>query len=240
MNLLDGLNLKPGDIVSVVGAGGKTTLIEYLSEKLSGRVLVSPSTKMFLPSVKYRLLVNEPIIWSGDHEVVYASEAQSDGKIAGLSPYALNSSFDYLLIEADGSRGMKLKGWKADEPVIIAESKITVGVLDITIVGMEADTSTVFRLDRFKRLTDVADTISIANIADMILHPEGLFKFSKGRKVLVVTNVLTEESKAHLKDLEETLIESGYPLDLIIDGAGLKSYANRVAETGSVLGMEHI
>ena len=45
------LNLKKGDVISIVGAGGKTTLLNYLSHKYSidNSVLMTTTTKIFTP-----------------------------------------------------------------------------------------------------------------------------------------------------------------------------------------------
>ena len=49
MDVNNVFGLMKNDIVSVVGAGGKTSLILYLAEKLRGKILISPSTRMYQP-----------------------------------------------------------------------------------------------------------------------------------------------------------------------------------------------
>ena len=52
MRYTDALGLLPGDVVSIVGSGGKTSLLWHLAEENRGRrVLVSTTTKMWVPPV---------------------------------------------------------------------------------------------------------------------------------------------------------------------------------------------
>ena len=52
----EAFNIKKGDIITVTGGGGKTTLIFKLAEELknSGKVLITTTTKMFAPKI-YRV-----------------------------------------------------------------------------------------------------------------------------------------------------------------------------------------
>ncbi|RDC48863.1 putative selenium-dependent hydroxylase accessory protein YqeC, partial [Acinetobacter sp. RIT592] len=45
------LEIKENDVITVVGAGGKTSLITYLSKQLSSeyRVLLTTTTKIYIP-----------------------------------------------------------------------------------------------------------------------------------------------------------------------------------------------
>lgn len=114
-------------ITAIIGSGGKTTLMLTLAEELSrqGRVIVTTSTKIYPPE-------NCPVVFDRqeaeeafrkDAVVCLASPAER-GKLA--SPRggfeALLTLADYVLVEADGSKGLPLKAHAAHEPVIPAVS----------------------------------------------------------------------------------------------------------------------
>ena len=111
----------PWGVTAIIGSGGKTTLLRTLAEGLSGTVLLCTTTHI-LP------FDGLPILLSPDretlaaalntHRVVCAGTPEPEtGKLTAL-PYALTGLADYVLVEADGSRGYPLKGHAGYEPVI--------------------------------------------------------------------------------------------------------------------------
>lgn len=219
MNLFECLKIKEGEIISVVGAGGKTSLIMYLAKSLKGRVVVSASTKMFLPDEEWPCFINEPVEWSSNDEVVVAANAVNNLKIQGLNDYTCQSGCDYYLIEADGSKTLKLKGWADNEPVITDTTTRTIGIIDMTSIGMPVNEDTIFRLETYLEMTDKTENITLQNIIDIILHKNGLFKNSKGRRILLLNKVETEELKSMAEDLVDQLEKIINPIDEIIVGS---------------------
>lgn len=197
----DCFNLIKGDVVSVVGAGGKTSLILYLADYLSGKSVVSASTKMFVPNKEWDLYLNEPILWGSKDEVIIAGKEIVSNKLSDINPYTIKSGYDYWFIEADGSKERPLKGWGPDEPVIIPETTMTIGVLDMTTLGMTINQDTVFRLEAFSKMTCVEETVSQTNLVDVVVNEEGLFKNSKGRLVLFINKVESDILKNQAKRL---------------------------------------
>ena len=111
-------------IISVVGSGGKTTLIKKLAEQYKNEgktVFVTTTTHMF---------IEEDTILTDDADAIihqlkeksYAMAGIAEGeKIKSLSKrtYEAVCSFaDVVLVEADGSKHMPLKFPNACEPVI--------------------------------------------------------------------------------------------------------------------------
>ena len=47
--LKDILGINKKDVISIVGAGGKTTMLFSLSKELKGKVCLSTTTKIFMP-----------------------------------------------------------------------------------------------------------------------------------------------------------------------------------------------
>lgn len=148
-------------IISVVGAGGKTTLIYRLAEelKIKGiRVLITTTTKMYVP--KRRFISWESGIGEegdkGKQESAKRMEEKIRGKLheegivvegrilnggekfTGISEKVrsiLPNLCDVLLVEADGSRQKPVKVPADHEPVLFPVSDLVIGVLGMNSVG---------------------------------------------------------------------------------------------------------
>lgn len=148
-------------IISVVGAGGKTTLIYRLAEelKIKGlRVLITTTTKMYVPKRRF-ISWESGIGEEGDkgkqesakrieekirgklHEkgiVVVGRILNGGEKFTGISEKVrsiLPSLCDVLLVEADGSRQKSVKVPAEHEPVLFPASDLVIGVLGMNSVG---------------------------------------------------------------------------------------------------------
>ncbi|WP_411681193.1 selenium cofactor biosynthesis protein YqeC [Clostridium thailandense] len=232
MKLKDLLNLNRGDIVSIVGAGGKTTFMYSLAEELrnESKILVTTTTKIYMPEKKYYDFVS---IGEGSFDkfnnhngiYLYGKCVNSENKIIGLNENVIDnklSYFDYILIEADGSKKKPIKGWKDDEPVVINNTKKTIGIIDIEAIGKEINNDNVHRLEKFINITKMKenDLINIAGLVSLIYHKKGLFKDSKGEKILFINKVEGLGKRELAYKLITCILEKnkGY-IDRIISGS---------------------
>ncbi len=133
----------PRGLSAIIGSGGKSTLLRALAEELSGqgRVIVATSTKMRVPDwcpvylegsvedIKVAL-ESESCICVG---TVQASTSKLDAPCVPFEE--LVGMADYVLVEADGSRGLPLKAHAAHEPVIPACASRVICVVGIDGVG---------------------------------------------------------------------------------------------------------
>ena len=133
-------------VISIVGAGGKTTLVHKLAREYhrSGKgVLVTTTTHMYVEAdtdlscdffALRDKIIKMDIVWRAEISEQKISE-QSKPKMCGL-PYDLldklikdmPQALDYVIIEADGAKHHSLKYPAADEPVIYP------GTTDVIIV----------------------------------------------------------------------------------------------------------
>ena len=134
MGFAEALGVRPG-VTSVIGSGGKTSLIAALARELPGTVVLTTTTHILpFPDV--------PLVTSADADDVRAalaesrvvcvgSQAEKNGKLVApeLGIDALASLADHVLVEADGARRLPLKAHAAWEPVIPARSERTILVL---------------------------------------------------------------------------------------------------------------
>ena len=145
MDLLKALHIPIQEkmIISVVGAGGKTSCIEALKEQLVGcgkKVMITTTTHMYLPTS--HCVLNEDIeaikdALSTDGFVMVGTKA-SEEKMKGVSAKcfkALLAISDVILIEADGSRRLPIKVPAPHEPVIVAQSNMVIVVTGIDSIG---------------------------------------------------------------------------------------------------------
>ncbi len=125
----------PKGITAIIGGGGKTTLMTTLAEELKekGTVVFCTSTHIRIPE-DYPLITGEAdAIREGISRggVVCAGRIDKDHKVTapGLSFRELEGLADYILVEADGSKGLPLKAHASHEPVIPEEAKLTILVV---------------------------------------------------------------------------------------------------------------
>ena len=133
MEIASSLGIRPG-VTAVIGGGGKTTLLYTLAEELRARgtVLLCTSTHIrrpgHLPWVRTADGLPEAL---GRYAVVCTGEPAEDGKLSAPSASfaTLEALADYILVEADGSRGLPLKAHAPHEPVIPENAGHTVLVV---------------------------------------------------------------------------------------------------------------
>lgn len=207
MKLKKLLNIHKGSITSIVGAGGKTTLMFSLAEELrqKSKVLVTTTTKIYVPpKYQYDYIAKSKDEFDYYNKLnckgiyVYGNDVNSNNKLIGLDCRLLEeqlSYFDYVLIESDGSREKPIKGWADYEPVISNKTNNTIGIFSIENIGRKINENNVHRLEQFMNITDSCkgDTINIDHITKLIFHSKGLFKNAVGHKVLFINKVETED-----------------------------------------------
>jgi len=110
------------------------------------KVLLTTSTKIFKPDeesydyiytsiedYKYDDIKNGITVLSKD--INY-----ENNKLIGIDDNILGEvidDFDLVLIEADGSRNLPLKGWKRHEPPILSKTTKTIGIIPINILDQK-------------------------------------------------------------------------------------------------------
>ena len=148
------LTLPEHAVISVVGAGGKTSLISAWARELAAAgksVIITTTTHMFRPE-----RMEEDGI-----KVIAADDPEKPGKLKAPPEDVLSSlrdEADVVLIEADGSRRMPLKWPAAHEPVIPDYTDITVCVAGLSAIGRPV-TDTVYRADEMPEalMRDIVD-----------------------------------------------------------------------------------
>ncbi|WBW50583.1 selenium cofactor biosynthesis protein YqeC [Peptoniphilus equinus] len=203
-SLVELFGIEKGDVVSITGSGGKTTLLFALSEELKtcGRVLITTTTKIFTPSTEradYRFtdLSDYYFVGADTVRVVLGVEDADTGKLLAPSDDVLQrvaKDFDYILIEADGSRNLPLKMWREGEPVISSLTTKTIGVIPIQPYGRKAEADFIFNYEGFVA-TFGNGSVDCNIYREIIQHRRGIFKNSRGSKILFINQVECEAAR---------------------------------------------
>lgn len=212
MNLIDAFDIKNKDIITIVGAGGKTSLMFSASSLLrkNYKVLVTTTTNIYVPSEKFYdkiIMLSEikdenykKLIEKSNNGVYVIGNKISNNtaanklKIKGLSFEVLDKIipyFDIVIIESDGSKEKPLKGWKDSEPVVYDKTTKTIGVVDIKTIGLNINEDNIHRLDEFLKIINDEESqkVKIKHLKNLILNKSGLFKLSEGEKILFINKV---------------------------------------------------
>ena len=204
MLISEALDLKNKAFISLIGAGGKSTLFLLLARELSiqkKRVILTTTTHMFArqvtPFLKTGVLIEsdnkkimeERIKQSFQQDknrtiiLIHHRLMEQEEKIAGPEPCCLDFWWkeelaDYFIVEADGARGKSIKGPAFYEPVIPEMTTDLIGVVGVDAVGLTLKEENVFRAHIFSRLTGLewGEAITVDAIASLVNHPQGLFK----------------------------------------------------------------
>ena len=148
-------------VTSVVGSGGKTSLLAVLARELPGTVALTTTTHILpfagVPLVTSANAGDVIAALAGSRVVCVGSQAEKDGKLVApeLGMDVLAALADHVLVEADGSRRLPLKAHAPWEPVIPACSERTVLVLGASGLGRPVR-AVVHRPERFCELADCA------------------------------------------------------------------------------------
>ena len=123
-----------------------------------------------------------------------------------MSLNELSKKFFLTLIEADGAKEMPIKGYLDKEPCTPLYSSETIGIIPISIIGKKINSSYVFRVSEFLKITDtqINDEININILIKYISYKKGLFKNSRTKSIFL-NQVESTHDLENAIQLKETL-----------------------------------
>ncbi len=234
MALKEALNIKPGEVISLVGGGGKTTLMFALARELAsiGKcVITTTTTKIFepLPSETPLLLVEtdeENLIRlllenvGKYRHITLASERLASGKLNGISSelvveLAELNRVSYIVVEADGAAQKSLKAPNPTEPVIPYNTSLVIPIVGIDVLGCCLTEEHVFRPEIVSKLLGLplGEVISAESIAFLITHRRGIIKGSpdQARIVPFINKVDLDKGLSKGRDLASKILAMRHP-----------------------------
>ncbi len=232
--LADAFCLGAQEIISLVGGGGKTTLMFSLARELQERglkVITTTTTKIYEPSqeqtpslvIEENLagvmsLIREKLLYN--NHVTLAAQRYPDGKIGGVSPKLIGEmarelSPDHIIVEADGARKLPLKAPGDHEPVIPPATTLHIPMIGIDALGRPLSEEVAFRPERVAELTGVklSDPITPQLIATLITHPQGLLKSvpPEARIIPVLNKIETAEDLNGAREVARMILREEEP-----------------------------
>ena len=138
--------LKGQKMISITGSGGKTTLMCLLARRFQEEghsVLVSTTTKLASPDCYpypvQKVFLEDAVFsyYPRTGEGVFYAKSIAPGKVASPGSDALmrlSHRYEYLIVEADGSRRLPLKYHTSRDPVVL-ESSFAVAVMGLSSLG---------------------------------------------------------------------------------------------------------
>lgn len=180
MELRELLEIRRG-VTALIGGGGKTAAMYVLARELTalGTVVCCTTTHIRPPD-------HLPVLEGADEGALAAALAErrcvclgercGDGKLTApaLGMEAPARLADYVLVEADGSRGLPVKAHLAHEPVIPPQAGNVVALVGASGFGQPVREA-VHRWEVFRRLTGAGpeEPVTAENVA-ALLKCEGL------------------------------------------------------------------
>jgi probable selenium-dependent hydroxylase accessory protein YqeC len=192
-----------GHIISLVGAGGKTTLMFLMAKYCSDngmKVLVSTTTHIMKPtdgSFVDNDIDKARILWNNGKYVTVGLDAPN-GKISMLPQTKLDEFIkeaDITFLEADGSKHMPIKVPAENEPVIIDKSDIVIAVCGMTCLGKPLK-DVCFRLNQAEVFLGKSPTENIekSDIVKILTSENGSRKDVGDRDYYMVLNQCDNEA----------------------------------------------
>ncbi len=192
--------LKKRGVISLVGAGGKTTLMFQLAKALAGRgetVLTTTTTKILKPLAHqsaHVILADTPesvieravcAVRRHSHVTVGKRHLSDGAKIRGFTPETIRRlwdtrSYDWIIVEADGASRLPLKAPAAHEPVIPPITRYVVGLIGLDAIGKPLTDKWIFRAAHYAELTalPMGRRVTPASIVRAVVHEKGVMKGS--------------------------------------------------------------
>lgn len=238
MMLLDALKIERGDLVAIVGAGGKTSAMLRLAAEARARnwrVIASSTTRiaveefarfpqgvMVRPGAPFPYRDIEKALAKSGQVFVYSSI--SNGKVQGLSraqvdqELASHPGHDLLLIEADGARRLPIKGAHSHEPVIPDFSSKTLVMAGLSALGQPLDNEHVYGADRVRSMLGLRGewVLTPRIITALLLHPElGMRGIPPDAACSVLLNQATVERLPQAREIAAGLL-SDFNVDSVL------------------------
>ena len=238
------LGIRPKEVVSLVGAGGKTSLMFALARELTQKgkvVITSTTTRIFPPSSSETACVFvsndeddiiEFILTNAGAKgcITIGSELLTDsGKLDGVNPLMVSrmiglNPVGHVIIEADGASQKPLKAPNPEyEPVIPSCTTVVIPVAGIDALGSRLSEEQVFRSEIVSQITGLplGEVVSADTIARLILHPSGLAAGSpaKARIIPFINKMDLSPDRSAARDLAHAILAGEHPrIDRVVLG----------------------
>ena len=187
------LNIRPSQCVSIMGAGGKSTLMNRLADELIvlGRTVVLSSTTNYHRPKNLQsdqiLLTRDVPDWPDQlgtlarrwNRLLVLHHDLGDAMVKGIDVAAVHMIHEQIpdaivIVKTDGARKRWFKAPNQSEPVIPPWSQLCITVVNCEILGRPLTDALVHRPERVAELTGLhlGDPITPQAVGTVLTHPD--------------------------------------------------------------------
>jgi probable selenium-dependent hydroxylase accessory protein YqeC len=206
------LNIKPSQCVSIMGAGGKSTLMNRLADELivlGYTVVLSSTTNYHRPKTlqsEQILLTREVPAWPEKlgalaqrwNRLLVLHHDLGGAMVKGIDVAAVRMIHEHIpdaivIVKTDGARKRWFKAPNQSEPVVPPWSQLCITVVNREILGQPLTDALVHRPERVAQLTglNLGDPITPQAVGTVLTHPDAYA--AKGppetRRVIYISHV---------------------------------------------------
>ena len=195
--IFDTLMSETDQVISIVGGGGKTSLMFLLAHAFQAKglnVISTTTTRILNPTPRQ---TGEIVLFNDDnfyeklnnclklhnHVTVARRLLPGGDKLEGIPCSKVvqmlkQSTAERILVEADGARQLPFKAPGDNEPVVPEETDVFISVVGLDIIGKSLDDANVFRAGLVSSRTglQMGAEITPLTVAQLAVHPKGLLK----------------------------------------------------------------
>lgn len=227
------LNLESREVISLVGSGGKTTLMFTLAQQLSQsfNVISTTTTKIFYPSPQETSIIkrgchcSKEISFAKGRHITIIDKILPNSKACGFSPQVIDSwaketPAHYIIVEADGSRRCDVK-WPdtRKEPVVPQSTTTVIAVLGGNCFNKTLEEKNVFRAHLFAQKTqmNLGHPLTLHAISRLFLDPDGLFAHSPqdAKKIVFINKIQGKDRIQTARHLANIISENSQNIKII-------------------------
>lgn len=216
-------------MVSVVGAGGKTSTMNFMKDRYgkARKLLYTTTTATLMPEDA------AGVIWMGEQTEMRPCEFPSDQlyvcvfknsvserKVKGISAEICDDFYErfgaeLILVEADGAKMKSMKAYASYEPVIPSQTDLVIVILGLSSFEREITDRTVHRTEALEKLIGkgIGDYLAYEDIPRLFKGENGFLKgVPETAKVCVMLNqsdVVASSKRRELENVAEALMEDG-------------------------------
>lgn len=191
--------LRGKKVISITGAGGKTSLMVALGNYFEnrGEITLLTTTTHLSSEIDY-----------GSADLFVESDTNGKFKSPGIDAI-INKlpNYDRVIIEADGSRRLPLKFHTSRDPVVIDNTDSTLSVVGLSSLGCEIKDVMFGQEEYYKETNDTNKVVTLDTIKRLILSKNGVLKDAKGKSSFIVLNQADLLSPKDVEDVNKLMFE---------------------------------
>jgi probable selenium-dependent hydroxylase accessory protein YqeC len=236
MNISQAFNIENNEVISLVGSGGKTTLMFTIARELGSagnKVITTTTTK--IASCEPEQYGSPLMILKQDEErtvkpildqlnkhrqiTIAAGELPEARKLKGLKPETIDRLAEVkagtIIIEADGASRKPLKAPNDTEPVIPRSTTLLIPVIGLDALNRPLTAENVFRAEIAADLLGISpgEKMNEILIARLLTHARGITKGTPetARIIPFINKCDLPDGSENGRKLAREIIALGYP-----------------------------